>query len=104
MYDHGILMVRGVKYEPHIFLRKALKVAHGVFKAEGCLFVVTSLADREHSPGSLHDYGLAFDCRISHIDSDTIDVIVGKLKSMLIDYDVILESTHIHIEVKEHGY
>ena len=63
-------------------------------------FVVTSAKDGKHSARSLHYAGLAVDIRIWALKKDTDKArCISELKAALgTDYDVILESDHIHIE------
>jgi hypothetical protein len=100
-YDEILLKV-GVKFEPDIKLRKAIKTTAKVFKESGYLFIITSLKDRQHSSGSFHYYGMAFDCAIKHIsNNDHIQHIYTVLVNELgASYNVFLERTHIHIQVK----
>jgi hypothetical protein len=100
-----MLLKPGVVFEPDKTLREALGVASDIFEEVGYLFIITSLKDREHrtTPRSLHHYGMAVDIRIRHIKS-TDDL--QRIYTMLVDrlsqrYTVLLEKTHIHIEVKE---
>lgn len=62
---------------------------------------ITSGRDGKHSSTSLHYCGRAVDLRIRDLPypEKTSKLIAGKLKYILgSDYDVILESDHIHIE------
>ena len=58
---------------------------------------ITSVVDGTHSKHSRHYVGLAFDMRIWYITN--LDDFVVWLRAHLGDgYDVVLESTHIHVE------
>lgn len=60
-------------------------------------FVITSGADGRHSLTSLHYSGNALDLRRRNLRNP--EGVVERLKDTLgIDYDVILEATHIHVE------
>ena len=67
--------------------------------------VVTSLGDSNHSEGSLH-YGVpgdvrtrAFDLRTRDLDGAQKAMVRYALRRLLGEaYDVILETTHLHIE------
>lgn len=98
-----MLLKPGVIFEPDIKLRKALKEAHRIFEKHNHLFIITSLKDREHTPGSLHYYGQAFDCRIHHISDDQTlrDILTELNTSLASQYQVLMEDTHIHIEVRQ---
>jgi hypothetical protein len=96
-----MLLKVGTNFEPDQRLLPALREADEAFKAINSYLVITSLKDRQHSSGSLHYAGLAFDCRIRHLDSSDIERVYASLVARLADaYNVILEKTHIHIEVR----
>lgn len=77
----------------------AISIAAGVyeyFSQES--MTVTSLCEGHHKRGSAHYSGRAFDLRIWGLEND-IENIVKSLKHDLGDeFDVILESDHIHVE------
>lgn len=79
----------------------ALMVADQVWRNHGQELVVTSLNDSRHSRTSLHYAGAAADLR-THYFTDKIKALVAaELREALgqnPDYDVVLESDHIHIE------
>lgn len=82
---------------PEILL--AVNIAHAIYLFFDFSLTITSHMDGKHSTGSLHYVGLAVDIRTRHIPKETIPKIVTKLKASLgLEYDVILHSTHIHIE------
>ena len=84
--------VRGLKPEAVI----ALIVAKGVYEAHGYECVLTSGTDGSHSSGSYHYTGEAIDLRLPPADSQLVrDELAERLGA---DYDVILESDHIHCE------
>lgn len=61
--------------------------------------VITSVVDGIHSRTSLHYSGAAFDCRIWNIATHKVNRLVPRIAEKLgIDFDVVLESNHIHIE------
>lgn len=73
-----------------------LTIANEVYKEWGLEFVWTSGDDGWHSMTSLHYNGDAADIRIYDVNND---VLVREIKSRLnIDYDVLLEDNHIHLE------
>jgi hypothetical protein len=83
--------------QPEILL--AILIAEGVYAKYGRELVITSLLDGQHMHNSLHYKGLAVDLRIHHLDKKEISYIVAYLKTRLgSQYDVVLETTHIHIE------
>ena len=75
----------------------AMVIADQVYAKHDKAFVITSVTDGKHSDTSLHYTGNAFDCRIyDDIDNEALrDEIKGKLN---VDFDVVLEGNHIHIE------
>jgi hypothetical protein len=86
--------ILGIKPEATL----ALIVAEGVFRDQGQECIVTSVVDGEHSAGSIHYQGFAFDLRIKHLSSG-VAKIHGELKARLgADFDVLLEADHIHVE------
>lgn len=62
------------------------------------VLTITSLADSQHSLTSLHYVGYAVDIRIRELHSDPKDLSDALRDSLVSDYDVILESDHIHVE------
>jgi len=79
----------------------ALMVADQVYKEFGADgVVITSLNDARHSETSLHYAGNAADIRVWNLpDSVDPNDVVTSIKARLnLDYDVIFESDHIHIE------
>lgn len=77
-----------------------LLAAYEVFEATlGVELVVTSAIDGKHSRGSLHYVGQALDLRIRHMTEGEPEKAAVALRARLgKDYDVILESNHIHVE------
>ena len=89
------VIVTGVR--PEIVL--ALFVASYIYAKYGKPLWVTSLLDGKHSETSLHYAGQAADLRTRYFDRPTQEAIVAELKEALgKNYDVILESNHIHME------
>ncbi len=77
----------------------AIVVADQVCSAHHTDFVVTSVTDGRHSKGSKHYIGHAFDMRSRHMDDALKKLVVQSLRDRLGgSYDVVSESTHIHIE------
>lgn len=70
-----------------------------VFVVMGPDATVTSLLDGEHSHTSLHYSGCAMDIRTRDLSEDEAKAAGKAIKDRLgKHYDVIVESTHIHIE------
>ena len=90
----------------HISMRKVLHVVEQVYRRFGQEPVIT--AGREvvngkgefiHSAGSFHNFGRALDFRTYYFDPSDVPVIVEELKNVLgDDYDIVMESSHLHIE------
>ena len=78
---------------PEIVL--ALLIVERVFVNLGQEFLITSVLDGVHMRGSLHYVGAAVDVRLPTSDLD--DIIDGLHSGLGSDYDVVLESDHIHI-------
>lgn len=58
--------------------------------------VITSITDGRHMVGSLHHVGKAIDIRLPANDKESL---TGELARRLgKDFDVVLETDHIHIE------
>jgi len=83
---------------PEILL--AVMVADSVYHAFGHECVVTSLLDGTHSRTSLHYTGCAVDLRTRNVPSveQQQKITEALRKALTADYDVVLESDHIHIE------
>lgn len=68
-------------------------------KISGKEIVVTSLLDGVHSKNSLHYTGNAFDMRVWIYTEKQKQSLLYQLKKKLgINYDIIDEETHLHIE------
>lgn len=78
----------------------AMIIANEVYLEHGYDCVITSLNDATHSLTSLHYAGEAVDLRTRMIPTQDEKVEVrDQIKARLTsDFDVILESDHIHIE------
>lgn len=78
--------------------------AYHAYTQAGYELILTSVTDGTHSRGSRHYVGCAFDCRRRHVPDDVIHVIHGNIAEALGNqFDVVLESTHIHIEYDPEG-
>lgn len=68
-------------------------------KISGKEMIVTSLLDGVHSKNSLHYTGNAFDMRVWIYTEKQKQSLLYQLKKKLgINYDIIDEETHLHIE------
>ncbi len=100
------VQINGV--QPEIVL--AILVAKDIWERNGYEYTCTSLLDGQHSPGSLHYAGLAFDSRTWEDDQGTQmgyakkQELADQLKNALgSDWDVVVEATHIHTELDVKG-
>lgn len=73
--------------------RKGLGKVETLYSSKGYDLYITSLREGNHSPGSLHYNGNAFDIRkVDKISATDIQNVLGK------DWDVVSEPSHMHIE------
>lgn len=84
----------------HPLMLKVFKSAAEVWENNGRVLVITSCMDGLHSPGSYHYIGCAVDLRTYYFPNNTIPIVAAELSAKLgIDYEVIVEKTHIHVEL-----
>jgi len=77
----------------------AMMVADQVCRENAVEFVITSIVDGVHSAGSLHYIGSAFDMRTRNMNTIVKQRASDEIRTRLAeDYDVVLESDHIHVE------
>ena len=77
----------------------AYVIAQQIYAKYGYDCIITSIVDGTHSRQSLHYVGFAIDLRIRHMEEPHKEEIFKEIKKALTtDYDVVLHSTHIHIE------
>ena len=89
--------VRAAGLQPEILL--AILEAREIYRALEVDLVITSLRDGKHMKGSLHYKGLAVDLRTRDLCPINRATATRRLKGALgPEYDVVLESDHIHIE------
>ncbi len=90
---------RGVKLNgmsPQILL--AIMVAEPIFaKYQKQELVVTSVTDSKHGRGSKHYIGNAVDLRTRNLSNPTA-VEIHLASALGPEFDVVLESNHLHIE------
>lgn len=84
----------------HPIMRKAMKAADRLWKEEGRPngITVTAGLNGVHSAGSWHYSGCAVDIRNNYWPEDKKIRVHAELKRRLLGYDVVLHSTHIHME------
>ena len=82
---------------PQVLL--AVAVAESLFFQRDIAVVITSGRDSRHGKGSLHYMGNAVDLRIRALTAFNAAAVAEELADCLGDqYDVVLESDHIHVE------
>ena len=89
--------VRGIQPEILLAIQEAREVYRDLCNAH---LIITSLLDGKHMKGSKHYDGLAVDLRIRHLhEPDRARVAEAINRALGPQYDVVLESDHIHIEL-----
>jgi hypothetical protein len=77
----------------------ARRILAGIWASRGYTLTVTSGFEGAHIEGSLHYQGLAEDYRRYDVRPDDLPGMLAEARTRLgSDYDVILESDHIHVE------
>lgn len=83
--------------QPQILL--AVIIANDVYDRHGRELVITSVNDSRHGDDSIHYKGNAIDIRTRYFSLDEKIAVYKEIKQQLtIDFDVVLEKDHIHIE------
>lgn len=74
-------------------------VARSVYENNGFEFIITEGTGGSHMEGSKHYDGLAIDIRTRHVAEHLRKQLADSIRRQLTDdYDVVLHSTHIHLE------
>jgi len=95
MYIKAGVKVNGIR--PEMLL--AIMIADKVYNEFGQTLVITEITGGKHGNGSLHYVGLAIDIRTSYFATGEARIVADEIRiSLGNQYDVVLESTHIHIE------
>ncbi len=77
----------------------AAAVADSVYTELGVNCVITSGRDSKHGDGSLHYLGHALDLRIRNMTAkQVVEAHIQLANRLGAQYDVVLESNHIHVE------
>jgi len=77
----------------------AIQVALSVWsRQDEPVLTITSISDSEHGFASLHYVGYAVDIRIRELHSKPEELVKALTEFLPDDYDVVLESNHIHLE------
>ena len=80
-------------------MRIAIIEADDIYRAHGKELWITEYMGGEHSPRSLHYGGYALDMRTKFFGVAEAQVVAKKLQEALgDDYDVVLHTTHLHVE------
>lgn len=98
--DTYVALKVGVRLD-HLHRRMAIAIPRiaEVFDDCGYSCVITAGSDGVHSAKSLHYHGRALDFRTRHVPEHERQGIADLISLALgAEYDVILESTHIHVE------
>lgn len=85
---------------PDLAMAIAVMTAYSIYHRYGVPLVLTSIMDGRHSVGSLHYVGHAVDFRIRNFKRpEQVKAAHKELREALgEDFDVVLESDHIHLE------
>lgn len=76
-----------------------MMITNTVFVDAGEQLVITSVIEGVHGTLSYHPGGFAFDCRLP-VAFNVDDLGVTLRHALGVEFDVVLEATHIHIEVE----
>lgn len=102
VYIEAVKIIKGkpVRIPFSVQIKKAINLADAVSKGINSKeIVITSGLDGKHGAKSLHYTGNAFDIRTWIYTEAEIEQLMKDIKELLgKDYDVVLESDHIHIE------
>lgn len=100
-----MILKKGVKLrglKPEMLL--GITICNDVYKSFGVDMVITSVNDSKHGYGSLHYSGSATDLRTRNVPNEILSDLCDALKASLgVEFDVILESNHIHVEYQPKG-
>ena len=91
--------VRIMGLRPEIIL--AIVIAERAYAEIGCELMLTSGIEGQHSAGSLHYAGCAVDLRTQNVPVGKLQPLVERIRAALgPDFDVVLESNHLHVELQ----
>ncbi len=84
----------------------ALIITKDAFMGRGANCVITSGIEGRHGRGSLHLVGAALDFRTGSMSREQVSEIAVEIRDGLgVDFDVVVESSHLHIEFQpKQGY
>ncbi len=95
----------------HLLMRPVLREAERIWKEYGHSdngVTITEALGGEHSATSWHYYGLALDLRTRYFSTEELDKVEKEMKRALPEYDIIVHSSHMHVEIgntlaEQHG-
>ena len=91
----------GIKY----VMRQAIIIADQIYDRHGKKIVITCSSSGEHGAASYHYYGFAIDLRTNYFTKEEAVKVASDLRAALPeDYDVLLETDHIHLEFDVERY
>jgi hypothetical protein len=95
-----VLDSKKFRLKPSDEITHAMNVADALSKSiSGKEMIVTAVFDGMHMDGSKHYSGDAFDVRKWNYTMEQLSSFISNLRDNLgTDYDIVIESTHIHIE------
>lgn len=89
--------VRIAGLRPELLL--AVVAAERVYEEAGHDLTITACVDGKHTAGSLHYAGAAIDIRTRDIPLADVQKLIARIKTCLgEDFDVVLETDHLHLE------
>lgn len=87
----------------HQQMHMALLIIEEAYFEKGAELTVTSTTEGDHGHHSLHYAGYAVDCRTRDVTpalaSEIAAVLSSRLRAVDSRFDVVLEPTHIHVEL-----
>ncbi len=90
---------RPVRLAPTAQITVAMHEADRIHREmTGMEMVITAIFDGSHMDGSKHYEGNAFDLRRWHVGSRVKEFIARLRNALGPDYDVVNETTHVHVE------
>ena len=80
----------------------AANICKNAYYEHGYDFTITSTDEGVHKKGSLHYFGLAFDCRTHHLSKMALEnitkTIIHRLNLVDERFQLVVEEDHLHIE------
>jgi len=100
-----VIIKQGVIHEGvHWRIGYVLAFADAIWKKHGRDLAWTAGKDGKHKVGSLHYLGRAADLRTRYFSAMEAEEVAVELRKIISrDYDVVVHSTHIHVEYDPKG-